>query len=141
MILWLKATFRQAAWAPLTVFVFYAIAAKGFGAYLIYPWLDIPTHFFGGMAMTCFYLVAIAHAQVMVGRLQRLIQCLLALGLTAITAVIWEFLEFLSDALLGTLMNLGVVDTLGDLFFGLLGGVVMIVFAACAPKFVLGDAA
>ena len=130
---WLASTFRQAAWAPLTVFVFYAVAAKGFNAYIDYPRLDIPTHFFGGVAITYFYLVAIAHGQHLVGRLHRSIQLLLALGLTAIAAVIWEFLEFLSDAGFGTLMNLGVADTLVDLFFGLLGGLVMISVAACTP--------
>lgn len=64
--IWLKTSFYYAAWASITVFVFYAIAAKVFNAYLIYPWLDIPTHFCEGMAMTYFF-----------------------------TAVIWEFLEFL----------------------------------------------
>ena len=78
--------------------------------------------------------MAIAHAHPLVDRLHRSIQLLLALGLTAITAMIWEFLEFLSDAWFGTLMNLGVADTLADLFFGLLGGVVMIAVAACSPR-------
>jgi len=54
----------------------------------------------------------------------------LALGLTAITAVVWEFLEFASDFALGTKMNLGVSDTLSDLFFGSLGGTVMVLMAS-----------
>ena len=133
---WLNNTFRQAAWAPLTVFVFYAVAAKVFYAYLAYPWLDMPTHFAGGMAITYFYLAAIAHAQDLLGTIPRLIQRLLALGLTALTAVVWEFLEYLSDRLFGTLMNLGVVDTLMDLFLGLAGGLMMVVIAAWrAPRY------
>jgi hypothetical protein len=126
MRVWLKSTFQQAAWAPIGVFVFYAVAAKGFNAYILYPWLDMPTHFCGGLAITYFYSAAIAHSQVRLGPIPDLIRLLLSLGLTAITAVVWEFLEFSSDVALNTKMNLGVADTLSDLFFGLLGGAVMV---------------
>jgi len=127
---WINNTFRQAAWAPIAVFIFYAFAAKGFNAYILYPDLDIPTHFFGGIAITYFFLVSIGHAQSLIGRVPPIIQMPLALGLTAITAVVWEFLEFASDFALGTKMNLGVSDTLSDLFFGLLGGTVMVLMAS-----------
>jgi uncharacterized membrane protein YjjP (DUF1212 family) len=130
MSVWLRNTFQRAAWAPLAVFVFYAVAAKGFSAYLLYPWLDMPTHFCGGLTITYFFSIAIAHSQAHIGRIPRLIQLLLSFGLTSITAVVWEFLEFSADAALGTKMNLGVSDTLSDLFFGLLGGVVMVAVAA-----------
>ncbi len=125
MKVWLQSTFRQAAWAPLAVFIFYAVAAKGFNAYIQYPWLDMPTHFCGGMAITYFFAVAIACAQTRIGAIPKLVQLLLSVGLTAVTAVVWEFLEFSSDFILGTKMNLGVSDTLSDLFFGLLGAVVV----------------
>ncbi len=127
MKLWLKQAIHQSAWAPLLVLLFYAIAAKGFNAYLIYPWLDMPTHFLGGAAITYFFLCAINHGQALVEEIPALVRKLLALGLTAMTAIVWEFLEFLSDVALGTKMNLGVADTLADLFFGLLGGVLVIV--------------
>lgn len=130
---WISHSLRQAAWAPLAVFVFYAVAAKGFDAYLLFPWLDMPTHFFGGMAITYFYLVAIAYSQRLLGSVPRPVQLLLALGLTAISAVIWEFLEFASDFIWHTQMNLGVADTLSDLFFGLLGGAVMLAIANTKP--------
>jgi hypothetical protein len=130
MKVWLRSTFQQAAWAPLVVFIFYAVAAKGFNAYIFYPWLDMPTHFCGGLAITYFFSVAIAHSQVRLGSIPHFIQLLLSVGLTAITAVVWEFLEFSSDIALGSKMNLGVSDTLSDLFFGLLGGTVMLAFAA-----------
>ena len=113
----------------MVVFVFYAVAAKVFHANILYPWLDMPAHFCGGMAITYFFLAAAAHSQARIGRIPRLIQLLLSLGLTAITAVVWEFLEFSSDSALGTKMNLGVSDTLSDLLFGLLGGVVMAAIA------------
>ena len=140
MKIWLKNTFQQAAWAPLTVFVLYAVAAKGFNAYIIYPWFDIPTHFCGGVAITYFFLSATQHAQAKIGHVPKLIRLLLSLGLTAITAVVWEFLEFSSDIMLGTKMNLGVSDTLSDLFFGLLGGLVMVAVAARARSVALPPA-
>jgi len=124
---WLKRTFQEAAWAPLAVFCFYAVAAKGFNAYILYPWLDMPTHFVGGIAITYFFRVGTVHAQEFIGSIPRSIQLVLSLGLTAVTAVVWELLEFLSDITFGTHMNLGVSDTLFDLLFGLLGALVVVV--------------
>lgn len=130
---WLYHTFRTAAWAPLLVFMFYVIAAKGFHAYLIYPNIDMPTHFLGGMAITYFYLYALHYAQNLVGPIPRLIQQLAALGLTAITAICWEFLEIVCDLAWSTQMNLGTKDTLSDLFFGLFGGTMMVLLAKRPP--------
>jgi len=137
---WITSTFRQAAWAPLAVFVFYALAAKDFNAYILYPWLDMPTHFCGGLAITYFYLVAAIHAQPLTGAIPRPVLLLMSLGVTAMTAVFWEFAEYASDVLLGTKMNLGVADTLSDLFFGLSGGTVMVAIAACALRFAVPPA-
>ena len=131
---WIYGTLRQAAWAPLAVFLFYAVAAKGFNAYILYPWLDMPTHFCGGLAITWFYLAAGTHGQVLAGPVPRPVILLMSLGLTALTAVLWEFLEYLSDVLLHTQMNLGVADTLSDLLFGLLGGSVAVTAAACSTR-------
>ncbi len=139
MWLWIGNTLRQAAWAPLAVFIFYVVAAKGFNAYLLYPWLDMPTHFCGGLSITYFYLSASAHAQPLTGAIPKPARLLMSLGLTAITAVVWEFLEYSSDVLLNTRMNLGVSDTLSDLFFGLLGGTIMVTVSAISwrnPTFV-----
>lgn len=132
---WLKKTFRQAAWAPLTVFIVCVAAATGFNAYVLYPWLDIPTHIAGGMAIAYFYLVATFHAQALVGNIPKYVQFLLVLGLAAITAVIWEFLEYFSDLVWGTKLNLGVADTLADLFFSLLGSIVVLAVLARSAQF------
>lgn len=97
----------------------------------------MPTHFCGGVAMTYFYMVAGTHSQALIGRIPKPVHLLMALGLTAITAVVWEFLEYSSDMILGTKMNLGVSDTLSDLFFGLAGGVVMVAVAVLFPRIAL----
>jgi len=118
-------TFRQAAWAPLLVFCFYVIAAKGFHLYLEFPNMDIPTHFAGGIAITYFYLTAIQHSQRMIGAIPYIIQPILATSLAAFTAVAWELLEKLSDMLFATKMILGADDTLSDLLCGMIGALVM----------------
>lgn len=127
---WLFQSFRKAAWAPSSVLVFYAVAAKGCDAYIRWPNLDIPTHFFGGAAIAYFFAVAIEHGEPLFGSVPRGVRLALALGLTAIAAIGWELMEFLSDQWLGSRMNLGVTDTLSDLFFGVSGGFVTIVVLA-----------
>lgn len=122
MITALKITLKQAAWAPLTVFAVYALVAKGFGIGAKLPWLDIPAHFVGGAVTTYFFAVAVFNFQIATGKIPAVIQLALSIGLTAVAAIVWEFLEYGSDFLFGTTINLGVSDTLSDLFFGLLGG-------------------
>ena len=91
-----------------------------------------------------YVLAAIAHSQTIIGRIPTLIGLTFLLGLTAIPAIVREFLEYLADAALGTKMNLGVADTLADLFFGLLGGGVIMALAAravrAAPVYASGSA-
>ena len=125
---------RKSAWAPIAVFLFYVIAAKGFNAYIIFPRFDIPTHFFGGLAICYFYLVNIFYFQKLTGDVPQLIQLISAVGLTAISAVVWEFLEYGSDYFFVTKMNLGVADTLADLFFGLLGAFILVLIFVFTKK-------
>ena len=131
----LKTSFQQAAWAPAVVLICYVIAAKGFSAYILYPWLDIPSHFCGGLAITYFFCTAIRYSQSVFGNIPKAVQLTLAVGLTAISAIVWEFFEYLSDHLLGSKVNLGVFDTLSDLFFGLLGAVIIVAFASQSKRF------
>ena len=116
---------RESGWAPFLVFIFYVVAAKVFDAYLRFPNLDMPTHFLGGAAITYFYFTSLRELQHVLGRIPISILAIAAFGLTAVTAVVWEFLEYGSDLIFGTKMNLGVPDTLSDLFFGLFGGFVV----------------
>jgi hypothetical protein len=128
MMFWISKTLRKAVWAPILVFVFYVVAAKAFDAYLIAPYLDIPTHFFGGAAIAYLFVAAIEYGRAVVGSIPTLIRSSLAVGLTTVVAVVWELLEYGSDLLFNTEMNLGVRDTLSDLFFGLCGAVAMVSF-------------
>jgi hypothetical protein len=122
---WVLATVRKSAWAPLSVFVFYLVA-KAFDAYLLYPPLDIPTHFLGGVAIAHFYRSAIANSQKLVGSIPLPIQIILALTCTGTTTILWEFFEYSSDLFFHTSMVLGLEDTLKDMFLGLLGGLTLL---------------
>ena len=102
------------------------IAASVVDLYALYPWLDMPSHFAGGIAVTHFFRVALANAQAKIGRIPRAVQLALSLGLTVIAAVVWELLEYLSDVALGTTMTLGTADTLSDLLFAMLGSLCVV---------------
>lgn len=120
---WLKKSFRQAAWAPLLVFCCVMVAEKGFKLLWLYPWLDEPVHFAGGLAIAYFFRVCVAHSEQQFGAIPAPIQRTLSIGLTAIAAIVWEILEYLSDIDFGTSLNHGVSDTLSDLFFGISGAI------------------
>lgn len=125
---WALATLREAAWAPLGVFLLYFIAYQ-LELYFIYPPLDIPTHFLGGAAIAYFFLSAISNSQKVVGPIPYPVQLLFALTSTGTTAVLWEFVEFSIDFTFGSSHMLGIEDTMKDLFLGLLGGLVCVVLS------------
>ena len=124
---WVSSTLRESAWAPLGVVAVYLIGLA-FRLYLIFPPLDIPTHFLGGVAITYFYLSAARNSQKFLGDIPFPMQVLLAVTSTGTTTVLWEFYENIVDYFLGTNMVLGLEDTLKDMFLGLLGAVVLALF-------------
>ena len=124
---WVSSTLRESAWAPLGVVAVYLIGLA-FRLYLIFPPLDIPTHFLGGVAITYFYLSAARNSQKFLGDIPFPMQVLLAVTSTGTTTVLWEFYENIVDYFLGTNMVLGLGDTLKDMFLGLLGAVVLALF-------------
>lgn len=124
---WSLATMRESAWAPISVFIIYSIL-KAFGAYLLYPPLDMPTHFMGGVAIAYFFRSAIANSQIFVGSIPLSIQILFALTCTGTTTILWEFIEYSSDYFFHTDMILGLEDTLKDMFLGLFGGVILLLW-------------
>ena len=119
---WLIRTLRRSSAGLVLVLAFWAIAAKMFNAYIVYPWLDMPTHFAGGLVIANFFRVGIEESAPHIGTTPILVRSLTVLGLTALTAVCWEFAEYLSDLLLSSHLNLGVQDTLSDLLLGIAGG-------------------
>ena len=126
-IKWIFATLREAGWAPLSVFVFYVIGLA-FQLFKLFPWLDIPTHFIGGVAITYFYRSVIQNSQRIIGSIPFPIQILLAFTCTGTTIILWEFYENLLDYFFGTHMVRGLEDTILDMFWGLLGALVLSAF-------------
>jgi len=124
---WITSTLREAAWAPLSVVAFYIF---GLSIHLFYfhPFVDIPTHFMGGVVITYFYRVAIRNSQKIFGNIPHPIQILLAFTCTGTTTVFWEFYENISDYFLHTQMVLGLGDTIKDMAMGLLGALILSLF-------------
>ena len=124
---WILATLRESAWAPLCIVGFY-IFGLAFDLYDLYPWLDIPTHFLGGIAITYFYRSAIWNAQTLLGTTPNLIQVLFAFTATGTTTVLWEFYENTIDHLWGFTTVRGLEETIVDMAMGLSGALVLSLF-------------
>ena len=127
LVNWVITTLRGAAWAPLGVILFYAIGLA-LDWYDRFPPLDMPSHLMGGVAITYFYKSAIKHSQSMVGEIPSLIQTLLAFTSTGTTIIFWEFYENAADFFLGTQMVRGLEDTIVDMFVGLMGALILLLF-------------
>lgn len=124
LIDWILATLREAAWAPLSVVGFYSLGLA-LHLFKMFPFIDIPTHFMGGVAITYFYRVAIRNSQKFLGDIPIAIQILLAFTATGTTTVFWEFYENFMDHFFGFHMVRGLEDTLMDLTMGLSGALVL----------------
>jgi hypothetical protein len=124
---WIFATLREAAWAPLSILGSYLLALA-FHLFKLFPPLDLPFHFLGGVILTYFYRLVIKNSQKLVGEIPFLIQVLFAFTCTATTTILWEFYENILDFFFGTHVVRGLQDTIMDLFIGLLGAFVFSVF-------------
>jgi hypothetical protein len=124
LITWVGATLRESAWAPLSVVALYLLGLS-FHLYDLFPILDVPTHFMGGVAITYFYRSAIKNSQRFAGDVPLGVQILFALTCTGTTTVLWEFYEYIMDTYFGEHMILGLTDSLKDMFLGLLGALVL----------------
>lgn len=124
IINWIISTLRESAWAPLGVVIFYFVGLA-LRLFDMYPPLDIPTHFMGGVAITYFYRSAIRQSQSIVGEIPLSIQVIFAFTCTGTTTVLWEFYENFMDRFLGFHMVRGLEDTILDLILGLSGALVL----------------
>lgn len=121
---WITLTLRRAAWAPLLVLGLHLVAALALGLYRLWPPTDIPMHFLGGMAIAFFFAHAYRAAEEigLLGRPAAVLGEVTVCALVGSATVFWEFAEFLSDRYLGSHLQDGLDDTLGDMLVGLLGG-------------------
>jgi ABC-type Mn2+/Zn2+ transport system permease subunit len=127
LVNWMRVTVREAAWAPLSIIVFYGIALA-LHLFDLFPPLDLPSHLLGGVAITYFFRSAIKNSQSLVGDIPIPIQFIFAFTCTGTTIIFWEFYENLLDLFFDTHMVRGLEDTIMDMFLGLLGALVLTVF-------------
>jgi len=115
---------RQAGWAPAFVFGLHVVAKSGLRWYDRFRHFDDVVHLAGGMAIAWYFHVSLREAvdAGKAGRPSAPLSSLLVASLTCSAAVVWEFLEYLSDQLLRTRWQSSLEDTLTDLVFGTLGG-------------------
>lgn len=96
--------------------------------YYLVPWLDIPMHFFGGFFVALLFIWLRQIAPNIFGGNSFLGDIIVVLGFVALIGVLWEFFEFSFDYLVSARnlglarSQMGIADTMGDLFFDLLGG-------------------
>lgn len=130
---WVVLSLRQAAWAPILVFVIHVTAIFCFDLYSLLPEFDIPMHVVGGIAIAYFWTACLRAAARLElhGAPSPLVFPPLVLGLTSLAAVVWEFAEFVADRQFGWQTQSGLPDTLLDLLMGLLGGAVWIGWSHC----------
>ena len=124
---WIFITLKESAWAPLSVFGFY-LFGLAFHLFDLFPPLDVPTHFMGGVAITYFYRSAIRNSQKFAGDIPLPIQIIFAFTCTGTTTVLWEFYENIMDHFFGFHMVRGLEDTIVDLALGLSGALVLSLF-------------
>ncbi len=108
---------------PIIILVIHSIFVL-LDAYEIYSWLDLLMHFFGGLAIAASYvslLRSIHHRSL--EEMPGILFFLFIISLVALTAVLWEFLEFILDLMFNLRAQPDLTDTIIDLFLGLVGGI------------------
>ena len=96
------------------------------GLYTMYPWLDIPMHFFGGASVAVTYFLILRflqekHQLVLPGSAR----IMFVWGLVALTAILWELFEYSTTIITGLGLQGDLPDTMFDQFLGLVGGILM----------------
>jgi len=111
---------------PFCVFLFSLFIDHSFNAYVIFPWIDIPMHFLGGfsIAYTSVLFLKFFHKEKLISINNLILFVFVIVSFVMVIAVLWEFWEYLMDFVFGTSFQLGLEDSLFDLFMGMFGGFV-----------------
>lgn len=112
---------------PTLVLIADVIVSKVLNLYRLFPNLDIPFHFIGGLSIAYMtsQIIPYLEKEGILPRLQsREIFLALIFSITATATVFWEFAEFMTDQWLNTNLQVSLANTMQDQFMGILGGVV-----------------
>jgi hypothetical protein len=117
---------------PTLVFLIHLLASKVLNLYILFPNMDIPFHYLGGLSIACTsaQILSYLEREKITPRLNRVIFMVLILSLTATAAVFWEFGEFVGDRLFYTNIQISLANTMQDQFLGVLGGMTVAVIYA-----------
>ena len=87
-------------------------------------WIDIPMHFIGGVTLGFSFslFLKLLQRKAYIGYMYELVFFIFVISLVSLTAVTWEFNEFILDMIDIEKRQLTLADTIADLFLGLLGG-------------------
>jgi hypothetical protein len=109
---------------PAIVLIVHMIAWKIFKVYAIYPNLDIPMHYIGGVsiAYSASRTLAYLEDEKLISRLNRTILLITIFSLTGTVTVFWELAEFLGDRFFDLHVQPSLANTMQDQFMGILGG-------------------
>lgn len=109
---------------PILVSLAHLIVRDGLHLYVRRPSIDLPFHYIGGFSIvyTASLILSRLESEKMIAPLNKIIFVILLLSLTATTAVVWEFAEFISDQVLRTHLQPSIANTIQDQFLGILGG-------------------
>lgn len=98
-------------------------------------WIDIPAHFLGGVVSAAMFYWFFQHKPSYFDTSRNFwITLTLVLGWVSLVGIGWEFFEFSHDYVIAKyaldlrILQFGLIDTLGDLLFDLLGGLALAIF-------------
>lgn len=119
---------RRVAWLPIAVLLMHELASHVFFLYKRWPPVDIPLHLAGGFAIAffCSGAIDILHRRELIAAGDCPVRLLLIFGLVCSAAVFWEFAEWIADHTIGTSCQVGLDDTILDMFCGVIGGLAFI---------------
>jgi hypothetical protein len=122
---WLLRVLVNPGWAPLAVVGLHVALAE----YGLTRRFDHLLHFLGGAAIAYFFcrvLLLPSHRF----RFPNWMPYLLAFTCACTVALFWEFFEFASDQFLGTTVQQGLLETMLDLCFGVIGAAISLLIVA-----------
>tara|TARA_B100000315_G_C14185812_1_gene411060 strand:+ start:186 stop:587 length:402 start_codon:yes stop_codon:yes gene_type:complete len=107
---------------------FFAWVAFFLELYAIFPWFDILMHIIGGMSVAFAYFFTLKYFERRrYLKLNTFFMLLFVVSLVALTAVLWEFYEFILTFVTGMSFQGNLQDTISDFFFGILGGLTLVI--------------
>jgi hypothetical protein len=113
---------------PMIVLFAHLFASQVLNLYKLFPNLDIPVHFLGGLsiAYTSTQILSYLEKEKSTAALNQVVFLVFVFSLTATATVFWEFAEFIGDQLLNTNIQISLANTMQDQFMGILGGIAWI---------------